>query len=189
MCGLSSDLVFWRFFCLFWKTLDFCFFSSTGFSVLWVLEVYWQFPKIATTTADWNVFSTDPHLSAYKFSESGLADCTLGKAFPHGVLLIHSKYMFRNCGILCFPVLSLSYHYGIAPLPVDLMRSVLRQNLLKFCNTLKTLQSCVLVIVLETGQMSNTTKKHPGTQKRPWRANIPARQSCQGVSHSVAAGN
>lgn len=75
--------------------------------------------------------------------------------------------MFRNRGILCFPVLSLSYHYSIAPLPVDLMRSVLRQNLLKFCNTLKTLQSCVLVIVLETGQMSNTTKKHPGTQKRP----------------------
>lgn len=28
--------------------------------------------------------------------------------------------------------------------------------------------------------MNNTTEKHPGTQKRPQRANIPARQSCQG---------
>lgn len=99
--------------------------------------------------------------------------------------LVHSKHTFRKYNILCFPSLSPSFHEGTAPLPADL-RSLCSDGIfLNVITLLKALQSCFLATVLETEQKEKHCRKASRHSEKALRANIPARQSCQGFLATV----
>lgn len=76
--GLSSDVVFRRVFWFVLKDLGFLLFLIHWIQCALIVESILTVPN----NHYWNVFSTDPQLSAYRFCKSRPADCTsLGKAF------------------------------------------------------------------------------------------------------------
>lgn len=111
VCGLSSDLKFWRVFFVCFERPRISAFSHLLDSVCSECWKYIDSSQKSLLPQLTGMCFQQTHNSAYKFSKRGPADCSsLRKPFPHGVLLTHSKYTFRNHGILCFPTLSPSYY-------------------------------------------------------------------------------
>lgn len=114
-----------------------------------------------------------------------MAPCSQPILCTHYFNLVHPKHTLRKYNILCFPSLSPSCHEGTAPLPADLRGLCSDRISLDVLTLFKALQRYFLATMLETEQKQKHSRKASRHSEEAPRANIPARQSCQGFLATV----